>query len=81
MYGALQTGISGVVVSREDGYMYCRFVSPTSMSLTHVAESHDDHHAVRNISAIELQTKTLDMNEDMYVFIAVGDLYDGEQQG
>ena len=92
----LQRGISNVKVSSEDGFIYCKFVVPLNMSLTHISlkeevhhhhhdhdggnhDDHDDGAVHKNITElVESEEKFLSLDRDVYLFIAVGDVYNGE---
>lgn len=73
----LQAEISDVQISSEDGFIYCSFVTPKTMTLTHYDRKHNADGSHVEPPEFTKVTKQMNLDEENYLLLAVGDVYQG----
>ncbi|ELT97279.1 hypothetical protein CAPTEDRAFT_223351 [Capitella teleta] len=69
--------ISDVQISSEDGFIYCSFVTPKTMTLTHYDRKHNADGSHVEPPEFTKVTKQMNLDEENYLLLAVGDVYQG----
>uniref|UniRef100_X2AMY4 Reelin domain-containing protein n=2 Tax=Capitella teleta TaxID=283909 RepID=X2AMY4_CAPTE len=69
--------ISDVQISSEDGFIYCSFVTPKTMTLTHYDRKHNADGSHVEPPEFTKVTKQMNLDEENYLLLAVGDVFQG----